>query len=429
MTDSLDARFGSVDVACLLPAARDVSVEHDRRGRLLAETGLGAGVRVVVAEDAEGRTFCAPVVDGLRRATAGEGASVALVGALERGGRLESGFSLTSWHTRRCAGEVPVTADQTNESVIVGDRAVVKWAIEVPPGPHPARDRVRTLAEHGFEGMPRPWGVLEWQPDPGRPPRLLATVVEYVPRARDGWEWAVEEVRTALQTDSESSFVHGTSCDLGRLVAEMHVGLATAGRSTMTRQRAERWTADAIAELDEAIGLTGGPEGVRLTARAEELRTWLGRLTTAVDTPLIPIHGDLHIGQILRSQASARLSVTDFDGNPVLSAAERTLPQPAAVDVAGMLQSLENVGHVVVHRTSGVDPAAVRTLCVRAQTAFLDTYRATIARGGPWLLDESLIAPLRVRQVCREYLYASKHLPRWSYVPDAALGLLVRPEA
>ena len=32
--------------------------------------------------------------------------------------------------------------------------------------------------------------------------------------------------------------------------------------------------------------------------------------------------------------------MTDFDGNPVLPAAERMLPIPAALDVAGMAQSL-----------------------------------------------------------------------------------------
>jgi maltokinase len=40
-------------------------------------------------------------------------------------------------------------------------------------------------------------------------------------------------------------------------------------------------------------------------------------------------------------------------------------------------------------------------------------------------LDERLLRPLALQQVCREFTYAATHLPRWSYVPEAALPMLL----
>ena len=57
-----------------------------------------------------------------------------------------------------------------------------------------------------------------------------------------------------------------------------------------------------------------------------------------------------------------------------------------------------------------------------ARQRFLGTYRQLLhdhERGE--LLDERLLVPFAVEQECREYVYAARHLPRWLYVPDAAL--------
>ena len=116
--------------------------------------------------------------------------------------------------------------------------------------------------------------------------------------------------------------------------------------------------------------------------------------------------------------------------NPTEDEAARLRRQPAARDVAGMLASWDHAGRVVVHRTDGLDEAAVvRVLdwIDLAQAAFLDSYRATlVAAGVSELLDETLLRAMQVQQECREYAYASRYLPHWRYVPDAALPALLR---
>ena len=137
-------------------------------------------------------------------------------------------------------------------------------------------------------------------------------------------------------------------------------------------------------------------------------------------TPMMPIHGDLHVGQILRW--SGGYAVNDFDGNPVLPSDERSLPQSPARDVAGMLQSLDHVGRVVMRRVMGADPAMTVEWIAQAQREFLSSYTSRLAESErAYLLDQRLILPFRVEQELREFRYAERHMPRWRYVPDGAI--------
>ncbi|MFN8195984.1 MAG: hypothetical protein U0R80_17110 [Nocardioidaceae bacterium] len=252
-----------------------------------------------------------------------------------------------------------IDVDQTNESVVVGDAVVVKWVTDPLRGPHPAPERLRRLAEAGFTATPALHGIVEWRtPDGDWVP--VAVVADLVRDATDGWTWCLDEARIALGLRPGSARPFAGA--LGGLTAAMHLALA--------------------------------------------------------DTPAGPVadHGDLHVGQVLRTPAGD-LFVIDFDGNPTLPPSERVRHRPAAYDVAGMLVSLENVGHVVAHHDPQVAEADVVAWTGAVQAEFLDAYRAT-ARG---LLDETLLDPFMMDQIHRELAYADSHLPRWRYVPEAAL--------
>jgi maltokinase len=66
----------------------------------------------------------------------------------------------------------------------------------------------------------------------------------------------------------------------------------------------------------------------------------------------------------------------------------------------------------------------VTRMAAAARSAFLDAYRDGLGDRIA-LFDERLLRPLALRQVCREFIYAATHLPRWSYVPEAALPMLL----
>jgi maltokinase len=319
------------------------------------------------------------------------------------------------------AGERGFDVDQTNDLVVVGDLAVVKWFLHPTEDPQPAPQRMATLARAGFDGTPRPWATVRL--DTGTSTALVATVVDCIPRTRDGWEWAVDEVRAHARGHGS---VDGTGAlpfvgEVARLVARMHVALATAGVGTATHADMEQVRREALDDLDH----TALEPDDRDAAGAI-----LGRILDCAGTPVIDVHGDLHIGQVLRSDVDGRYYVIDFDGNPTLSPAARMAQQPAARDVAGMLASLDHVGRVVLHRTEDLDDAErarVLDWIEDAQEAFLDDYLRCLAEHGRSdLLDLRLVRPLQLQQECREYAYAARYLPHWRYVPDAALPALLR---
>lgn len=376
---------------------------------------LTDGMRLAVVDDGGGLAAVPQVRDSddrWRRAHPGDGVAAGLLDVLARGSATRGAFTVQSWTTRCATGERPVSVDQTNESVIVGDVAVVKWATHLQDGPHPAPRRLALLRDANFRGMPAPWGVITWR-SPAGAETLVANVDDYLPGAVDGWTWAVDLITEAAR-DGEAAPFTAAAADVGMVVAELHAALS--GTATVASQGdAERWRDGAIGTLETACTLGH----FTATARRGEIAAILNGLGTLAGAPIIEGHGDLHVGQVLRSRG--RFVVTDFDGNPVLAAPQRMLPIPAALDVAGMTQSLVHAG-IVAAKYTPLTPAVLADVDHAGRTAFLDAYtrRLTVLGHSP-LFDPKLMRAFRVQQVLREIVYAARHLPRWMYVPDAAL--------
>jgi maltokinase len=319
--------------------------------------------------------------------------------------------------------EQPIDVDQTNESIILAGSWVVKWQLLLTP--NPTARRLRSIATARDVGLipaqrltPAPRAVIEWQGESGEW-LTLATAVDYVQGAEDGWDWAVRLVREhsrGLVADAISPFAR-----IGQMAARMHLafsaeGIEVAGAADLLGIRQA-----AVEDLDEALRLVDGPEGQRLRERQGALRTELDALQSLDRTPVIDVHGDFHLGQVLRSPDDEYL-IVDFDGSPVLPPMERLRRAPAARDVAGMLASIDHIARVVNHRTPGLDPAPALAWIPQAQAAFLDAYRMGLdAAGRQDLLDQRLIRPFVLQQECREFIYSVRHLPHWRYVPDAVL--------
>jgi maltokinase len=315
--------------------------------------------------------------------------------------------------------ERPIEVDQTQRSFVVGESVVVKWTTTPSAHESPAPRLTTHLAAVGFRAQPSPLGHLVLDAPDGTPV-VLASVTGYLPGAKDGWEWYVDDVRTHAR--GHPIDVLTPAAALGRLTADLHAALATPSvyiRSPRGAASVRPWHERALAALDEAVQLTGGVEGERLRALEPQARDVIDNLRNVDTARVQPIHGDLHVGQILRWRGG--YAVNDFDGNPVLSPEERLAKQSTARDVAGMLQSLDHVGRVALRHAPDADAQLVETWITEARSAYLTAYRETQSD----LLDERLLAAFAVEQECREYVYAARHLSRWLYVPDAALPALL----
>jgi maltokinase len=321
------------------------------------------------------------------------------------------------------AAERGIGVDQTNASVVVGERVVVKWFRRVGAGPSRAALLLAHLAAVGFAEIPAPLGSLAWRTAAG----VELTIAQgdaFLPGARDGWEWVLERV--------ERHVAHGqapcpAACDpwvgapLGRLVARLHAALRTespvipdpVGQADAATVRS--WREAARANLREAIEQTADDvAGAALLERIEPgIATDLGALD-AVDprpggVPIQPVHGDLHVGQVL--EWSGGLALIDFDGNPAFGAAAHAIRQPVERDIAQLVSSIDHVGRVVDERTAGHRRAVVDEWIAR-------TRREILAALDP---DPALLAAFEAEQELRELVYAARFLPRWRYAPLATL--------
>lgn len=290
-------------------------------------------------------------------------------------------------------GERVLDVDMTNWLRIVGERLVVKVA-----GAPGALDRSTRMLQRlrGTGLVPELYGVLE---EDGA---IVATVTEFLLGADDGWTWAVDDVLAWVGGGPVPTW----PAELGALTAQLHRELAqgAAGVPTGVGERAR-------AALDEALAL-GNP---MVDARSDLLADLIAALPEDPRGPVFPIHGDLHVGQILRSAAGFR--IIDFDGDPTLPPAERDLPEAAARDVAHLMSSFEMAASIV-HRRLGAASRQVADWAVRAQEQFLEGYRA----GAGVLLDERLLPALHAEQLLRELIYADRFLPRWRYAAEGALA-------
>ena len=320
--------------------------------------------------------------------------------------------------TRLAAGsgleETAVPVDMTNLSVVVGGDKIIKLVRQWGGADRSSRLLAR-LADAGVEAVPGYYGSLEWEhPDRGRSTVALLSAV--IPDAEDGWTWAADDVVAWFRGGAAPDF----PAALGRLTAEVHAALLAADPLPAPGAAEVRARADGV--LDVALALTGGDAGTRLAGRAETLRALVAAIPETA-APAFDLHGDLHVGQVLRSGDNYWL--LDFDGDPQLPDAERDRPDTAARDVAHLAASLEMVASVAAKRLQTADPASLDRLygwARGAQDQLVSAYRTAAAgHGVPGLLDAAQLPGLIAEQLLRELIYAHRFLPRWQYAADGAI--------
>lgn len=304
--------------------------------------------------------------------------------------------------------------DMTNWNVVVDERLIVKVVGRLGDGDRAVRV-TRAVAERCPDVLPLLHGTLELDTPHGR--TTVATVHQFHADSVDGWTWAVDEAGAAVAASQRSAWPR----QLGRLVARVHAALADA-------------TAEATAGGSPGAGAIAAPLGATLPPPADgppdatdagalRLRARWGALAAvlaaapALRAPPFAIHGDLHVGQVLRD-ATGTMRLIDFDGDPLgdfdPDAAE------AAVDVAHLLVSLDLVGAIVAKRQG--DHPAIRAWADHARHDLLAGYRDVSPHlAGAPLLDERRLPALEAQQLLREVAYAERYLPRWRYAADWAI--------
>lgn len=346
-----------------------------------------------------------------------EGASARLVAALAKDGEVPGCAVRTFGALAPMMGtgtltERRITADQTNVSVVVAERVVVKWMRA------PAAARAPKVLAHlsaiGFTGTPKPFAAVF------RGGSLVAMVTAYLPGARDGWDWCVDAVLDALDGGPPADF----AADLGLLTARLHAALATASDVIESPVRYAAAPSADVALVQEALESTiasDAEDGLWLAERvpviAAEMASGVDAVARREVMPMIQIHGDLHVGQVLRWREG--YAVIDFDGDPM---GRPSTWDTVVRDVAQLRVSILHVAQIANRRSCGRFLDGVLDWGRRSADVLLDAYRTGLADLGlAELFDERLLRPYEVEQECRELIYAARFLPRWRYAPMGVL--------
>jgi maltokinase len=309
-----------------------------------------------------------------------------------------------------------IGGEQSNTSLVYGDVAILKVFRRLRPGSNPDIEIGEALGALGSRNTPRLLGAASADG------YALAMLQEYMTTAVDGWELAKASVRDLMaEADLHAAEAGGDFAGeahrLGTTVAQMHADLAQAFPTLGSVDLKGR--SDAMhARLDSAVSIV--PALADLAEDVHALFTAFAELDTMLPTQRI--HGDLHLGQVLRT--SHRWVVIDFEGEPMAELDERRRPDSALRDVAGMLRSFDYAGH---HRMIEVAPhpqLAYRAAewALRNRDAFCDGYAETAGfdpREQP--------VPLRAYEADKaiyEAVYESRHRPEWLPIPLETLTRL-----
>lgn len=365
--------------------------------------------------------------------------------------------------------------EQSNTSVILpgagpdGGLAMLKVFRGLSAGDNPDVDVPRALAEVGWPHVPRPlaWLSAQWpedsdtpaphddhrydhtvgrcdndadghpdnrpdgHPDDGTPAARaalpvahghLGVLTAFIPDASDGFELACDMAHRGVSFGDLAT-------ELGAVIGQMHHALAEAFPATPATDTpaappigqhpappepgfrpAASVVADALADRfawasDIVPELTQHADAVAALAERTRLLSKL--------PPRQRVHGDLHLGQVLRGDHT--WYVLDFEGEPLAPVVQRTRPDLALRDAAGMLRSFDYAAAL------GGAPGAWTEV---ARTAFLAGYSAESPQVDPGLRAH-LLRVLELDKALYEVVYEARNRPAWVSIPLRAVQRLI----
>jgi trehalose synthase-fused probable maltokinase len=349
--------------------------------------------------------------------------------------------------TRRLLGTgvppaTPLTGEQSNTSVRVGDSHVFKLFRRLEDGRHPQLEIARRLAAQGFAATPPLDGSLVYERDGLA--RAIGTLEGWVDNAGDGWRYVVARLGKAAPGSPEAAALGADLGVLGTVTAEFHLALAADtdqpafAPQPVTAADWQRWRDDLEAQAARTFELIAArhadwPErGATLARTVLSARERIGdavRRAEAGDAGAfhrIRIHGDYHLGQVLK--AAGGYAVIDFEGEPSKPLAERCRRHCALKDVAGMLRSFDYAAAAAM--PADADRAAA-TAWMRA--AFLEAYRLRARAGSATFLPagqaatDALTALFETEKALYEVEYEANNRPDWVHIPLSAVAHLLDP--
>jgi maltose alpha-D-glucosyltransferase/alpha-amylase len=370
-------------------------------------------------------------------------------------------------------------ADQSNSSIVFGERAVMKLFRRLEAGINPELEIGRFLTERScFLNTPPLLGALEYDRGPTEERITLGVVHQFIPNANLAWKHALDHIgRYFEQALTEpvrqqelaslipsSSLVALAAAELpsavqeyiggyqqaaellGQRTAEMHRALVDCPedpafapepfsqlyqRSVYQSVRKQiLQTMELLRRQRSQLPESSRPMADEVLSRQKELLENVKAITARkVPAMRIRCHGDYHLGQVLYTGKD--FIILDFEGEPTRSLAERRLKRSPLYDVAGMIRSFHycsRVGQANVVKRGMSSPEDSPALGRAAQlwytataATFLQAYLKESSHSNllPTAAEEleRLLQLYLLEKACYELRYELNNRPDWVEVP------------
>ncbi|USR79736.1 maltokinase N-terminal cap-like domain-containing protein [Arcanobacterium pinnipediorum] len=305
-----------------------------------------------------------------------------------------------------------LTSEQSNTSIIYRfDPAspsqpvglICKLLRVVTPGHNPDVELQGALDQAGSVHVANQYGSIaaSW---PGVDHADIFLSQEFLAGSVDAWQVFVTELSATgpIMTATQRERIGA----LGHMTREIHTQLRASFQTTQADQIA---VVNTLMERAQAA-----------FAQVPQLETFQIQIrqiydaTTALPWPeLQRIHGDYHLGQVLDVPARGWVAL-DFEGEPLRPLAQRTQPDLALRDVAGMIRSFDYAAGVA-HK-DGADGTKCAQWARQAQEAFLDGYGLLSPA------EHQILQALIIDKALYEVCYEAVSRPDWIDIPLAGIA-------
>ena len=382
--------------------------------------------------------------------------------------------------SKEAPSPAPGKAEQSNSSVIFGDKMILKFFRRVDPGINPDLEIGTYLTESAaFPHVPPVAGSFQYA-RAHEEPMTLAILMGFVPNQGDAWQYTLDSlgqffervltqsadiadlpcpepraVRAGEETvPQEVSELIGSyllsARQIGERTGEFHLAMASdVGNPSFAPepftpfyqrslyQSMRNLTAQTFSLLRKRVRTL--PDALRehgreiLGMEARILKRFQGILDRKITGMRIRVHGDYHLGQLLHT--GKEFVLIDFEGEPARSLADRRIKRSPVRDVAGMLRSFHYASYALLVGEAG---GSVRSGDVKplepwadfwnrwVSSAFLQGYLAVAGEGAflPRTQEElsTLLDTFLLEKAIYELGYELNNRPTWVKLP--LLGIL-----
>ena len=358
---------------------------------------------------------------------------------------------------------------------------MLKLFRRIAPGPNPELEITRVLTARGFTRAPALIGALAYE-RPSLEPGTLAVLQSAVQHQGSFWDFTVDELRryydralarVARSPDINPREYHESAAAdpqgtvpaeqpppffaalegwyltqaemLGRRTAEFHATLAGSDDPAFVPEPLGSTALKTLSEsmLQQAESILG-----RLEARADTftdpVRAQADALLRARPAILerlaairnltsagmqIRVHGDYHLGQVLRTEEDFVL--LDFEGEPARTLEERRAKQSPLKDVAGMIRSFSYAANAALFAFALHTPETMDQLEPWADTweywvsqSFIAGYRSASGSSGltpDGVSFDLLLRAFAIEKALYELGYEMDSRPDWIRIPLAGI--------